>query len=192
METWTKIFVYFLLTLSWFHQGFCSPEPDAREGTCTHSSQIIFLEPPADFSPQFEVSGGYCEYQGKVLFLLRNANKPQGSSWCIPGGRLELGETPLQALVREMKEETGIVLKEESAIYCRSVCVRFPSREFVLHLFRFPFKEAPPSLHLALEENIDYRWVRHEEVAQLPLIPGGKECFCIAFKDKLYPNDLLH
>lgn len=188
MKTWTKTLVYFLVMLNGLNQGFCSPHPDARDGACTHFSQIIFLEPPEDFSPQFEVSGCYCEYQGKVLFLLRNANKPQGSSWCIPGGRIDSGETPREALVREMQEETGIVLKEESVIYCRSVCVRFPSREFVLHLFRFPFEEAPPSLHLALEENTDYRWVSYEEVVELPLIPGGRECFCIAFKDKLYSN----
>ena len=112
MRTWYKALLCFLGILSWFHQGFCSPKTDVREGTCTHSSQIIFLEPPADFSPQFEVSGCYCEHQEKILFLLRNANKPQGSSWCIPGGRIELGETPLQAVVREMKEETGVVLRE--------------------------------------------------------------------------------
>src|SRR6516165_2488964 len=34
--------------------------------------------------------------------------------WELPGGSLDFGETPLQAAVREMSEETGISVKEEN------------------------------------------------------------------------------
>ncbi len=186
MGNFIKTVLCFSLMWGFFCHGFSSESLDAREGTCTDSSQIIFLTPPEDFSPRFEVSGCYCEYRGNVLFLFRTAGKPQGLSWCVPGGKLKKGETPSQAIIREVKEEIDLTLKEETLIYCRPVYVRFPSTDFILHLFRYPFINEPPLLHLALEEHTDYRWVTYEEVSKLALIPGGRECFCIAFKDKLY------
>ena len=41
-------------------------------------------------------------------------------SWCLPGGHLEAGETPLAAGVRETAEETGI---EPTAAHVLAVCV---------------------------------------------------------------------
>jgi 8-oxo-dGTP diphosphatase len=48
--------------------------------------------------------------EGKVLLQLRE-NKPDVSfanHWTLPGGKVEIGETPLQAAVRELKEETDL------------------------------------------------------------------------------------
>lgn len=43
----------------------------------------------------------------KALLIARNAKK----TWCLPKGKIELNETPEQAAVREIKEETGIDAK---------------------------------------------------------------------------------
>ncbi len=45
---------------------------------------------------------------GRVLLAQRPANKHQGGKWEFPGGKLEAGETPQQALGRELHEELGI------------------------------------------------------------------------------------
>lgn len=42
--------------------------------------------------------------------LLLGQTKGQGSKYCLPGGKVELDETPEEALIREVKEETGIKL----------------------------------------------------------------------------------
>lgn len=45
-----------------------------------------------------------------ILILKRSAkSKYAPGFWQLPGGRLEFGETPMQALIREVKEETGCV-----------------------------------------------------------------------------------
>ena len=44
---------------------------------------------------------------GRVLLQLRGDKK----TWAIPGGAVELGETSLQAAVREFYEETGIAVE---------------------------------------------------------------------------------
>ncbi len=48
---------------------------------------------------------------GAVLMLQR----PDGS-WCIPGGKLEAGETPLQGAIRETAEETGKLLSPSECV----------------------------------------------------------------------------
>lgn len=74
---------------------------------------------------------------GKVL-LSRRAN----TSWlnghlCLPGGHVEEGETPQQALIREIKEELGVTVREDElkflcSVYSTSKPTGYASFEFQL------------------------------------------------------------
>jgi mutator protein MutT len=44
------------------------------------------------------------------LLLVRRANPPAAGQWSLPGGRIEPGETPSQAVAREVREETGLIV----------------------------------------------------------------------------------
>lgn len=56
--------------------------------------------------------------KGEILFLLR-AKKPYGL--CLPGGKIDAGETSEQACIREVFEETGIVLANDQLKFVKNV-----------------------------------------------------------------------
>jgi 8-oxo-dGTP diphosphatase len=55
-----------------------------------------------------EVVAGVLEANGKILICRRRRDQAHPLKWEFPGGKLEPGESPEAALVRELKEELGI------------------------------------------------------------------------------------
>jgi ADP-ribose pyrophosphatase YjhB (NUDIX family) len=45
------------------------------------------------------------------LLLIRRGNPPHAGRWSLPGGRVEAGESPEQAIEREVREETGLEVR---------------------------------------------------------------------------------
>lgn len=46
---------------------------------------------------------------GGRLLLVKRSIEPKRGLWCLPGGYMELGETPEETALRELKEETGLI-----------------------------------------------------------------------------------
>lgn len=54
------------------------------------------------------VVAGFMRKEGKILVGQRPENHSLAGQWEFPGGKIEIGETPEQALARELSEELGI------------------------------------------------------------------------------------
>lgn len=59
--------------------------------------------------------GAIVVHEGKVV-VIRRANEPLKGEWSIPGGKVELGETVAQAVVREVREETGLQVEPAALV----------------------------------------------------------------------------
>ena len=71
---------------------------------------------------------------GAVLLAQRPAGKPYAGYWEFPGGKLEPGETPAEALTRELREELGIVVRRASPWFIQQFV--YPHAHVELHFFR--------------------------------------------------------
>jgi len=59
--------------------------------------------------------GGVVLIDGRVV-LIRRGKEPLHGRWVIPGGTVELGETLHEAVVREMQEETGLLVAPREVV----------------------------------------------------------------------------
>jgi 8-oxo-dGTP diphosphatase len=64
-----------------------------------------------DFKLLFVVACALIDADGRVLISKRPEGKALAGLWEFPGGKLEPGETPEACLVRELREELGIMTK---------------------------------------------------------------------------------
>ena len=61
-------------------------------------------------APRVGVGAFVFDAQGRVL-LVERGQPPAAGRWTVPGGKLERGETLAQAVAREVREETGLVVE---------------------------------------------------------------------------------
>lgn len=137
---------------------------------------MISLERPVDFRPWFEVASCLCEYDGKILLLKRLEGKSEGGKWGAPGGKIDVGESVSQAVLREVQEETGIVMEEARIELAHTFFVRTDNnKDIVYHLHRSSFDQLPDVV-LSPLEHTEYRWVSVDEAFVLPLVHDMEEC----------------
>lgn len=114
--------------------------------------------------------------EDKILMMHRHPDKLYGLTWGLPAGKVEAGETPLQAALREVKEETGIALDPGNIERVGSMHIQVKSFDFIFHVFYAPLKVLP-SVQNDDSAHIDWRFVTIEEAKELPRILGGSETF---------------
>ena len=131
----------------------------------------IFEYQPEGFKPLVTVVGCYCTCQGKVLLVKRHPEVFSGGKWCLPGGKLEIGESREEGARRELKEEVGIEVDELK--HLGTVYLRFPDYEYDFAIYHAYF-ESKHKLEVDLRESSEAKWLTHEDSLLLLLIHGGE------------------
>lgn len=102
------------------------------------------------------------------LLLIKRGHTPGAGLWSLPGGRIEPGETDAEALVREMREETGLVIEAGQLIGS----VRRPTQDGnVLDIRDYAATVTGGTLR-AGDDAADARWVDASELESLPITEG--------------------
>ncbi len=99
----------------------------------------------------------------QILLLNQETDGPR--TWSLPGGKVEDGETLAQALVREMREETGVEARPGRLLY---LCDHVPAH--VVHI-TFEVERVGGAIG-AVEEGKDTRPIRGVEFVKLSDLAG--------------------
>lgn len=102
---------------------------------------------------------------GEILTLFRTETAPaRPNTWDLPGGDLDFGEDPGQAIVREVKEETGLDVKDVQIFDAIGFISDFDKITWVTLAYKC--KVTGTGVKISWEHN-DYRWVTPEEFIKL-------------------------
>ena len=109
------------------------------------------------------VTAAILEEDGRVFVARRGPGRHLAGKWEFPGGKVEPGETPEQALRRELEEELGIEC-EVGEFLCAAV---YEGCEPVLELLVYRVRRVSGAIEL--REHVEARWVMPADLAGLDL-----------------------
>ena len=115
------------------------------------------------------VAAALVDPDGRVLIAQRPPGKAMAGLWEFPGGKLEAGETPEGALIRELKEELGIAVKEACLAPFTFASHGYGDFQLLMPLYvcrRFDGTATP------LEGQV-LKWVRPKALRDYPITPAG-------------------
>lgn len=100
--------------------------------------------------------------EGKILLGMRHPDPDKADSafrssgeWCLPGGKIDFGETLEEGAMREVKEETGIIIKDPQVISihnCKNEHAHFLTAGLIAKEWEGEAKVMEP------DEIIDWKW----------------------------------
>jgi ADP-ribose pyrophosphatase YjhB (NUDIX family) len=105
------------------------------------------------------------------LLLIRRGHGPAAGAWSLPGGRVEMGETLLEALVREVQEETA--LEVVAGDYIGYVEIFGDDSHFVVHDFYATAFDA--EVVVAGDDAAEAAWFELHAVPEMNLSAGLAE-----------------
>jgi len=119
------------------------------------------------------------EKGGKVLLVKRN-HEPFKDYWCLPGGHIDFGETAEQAIIREVKEETGLTFTPKFLTYRDEIYkdINWHGEVLIFH------GKAEGKEEIDNKEIIGIKWVEFDEAINMKLAFQHEKTLQIYKEDK--------
>jgi 8-oxo-dGTP diphosphatase len=107
---------------------------------------------------------------GRVLIAERPAGKSMAGLWEFPGGKVEPGERPEQSLIRELREELGIVVNEACLAPLTFASHSYPDFHLLMPLYVCRRWDGI----VAAQEGQRLAWVRPARLRDYPMPPADE------------------
>lgn len=145
------------------------------------SQCILLTTPPSNFCLKAEVVAILPFIESKTLLLQRLPSHAQANLWCPPGGKRSPDEGIHTAAIREMEEETNLIVHENALTELGTYYIRYPNGDFLFHLFMV---QLPKNAEVSISptEHQAYCIIPVDEIGSLPLTPGLDEGYELALK----------
>lgn len=137
----------------------------------------VYEDDPGHLSPVLGGDAAVFNEQGQILLIQRRDD----GLWAMPGGMLEVGETPAEGVCREAWEETGIAVRPQLLV--GTYDSRRVGSRTLRHMIQCVFlcqPLHPESQAIVTEETLDARWFAEDALP--PLSPGHGPRIADAFR----------
>ncbi|MGN6208680.1 8-oxo-dGTP diphosphatase MutT [Asticcacaulis sp.] len=114
------------------------------------------------------VAAALVDSDGRVLIAQRPEGKQLAGLWEFPGGKVEPGETPEVALIRELEEELGIIVKQACLAPFVFASHTYETFHLLMPLYLIRRWEGEPEAR----EHAALKWVRPNDMSQYPMPPA--------------------
>ena len=105
---------------------------------------------------------------GKFLITQRVLTKEWAAGWWeIPGGAVKTGESSLEAVIREVKEETGLDVSEAKGGYQFCYHRENKGQNYIVDIYRFDMDATEEDLKLQKEETMDGNFATLDEIKEI-------------------------
>lgn len=119
---------------------------------------------------------------GRILILRRTGTQHSAGSWCLPGGKVDYGDTVEGAAQRELKEETGLnCVHAEFLFYQDSL----PLEPGGMHCINFYILCATEGNVVLNDESDEIAWIGRDDLARYKLVFRNDEGLERYWKDSL-------
>ncbi len=126
---------------------------------------------PASTRPLLLVAAAaLMDAQGRVLITQRPLHKQLGGLWEFPGGKVEPGEAPETALVRELKEELDLTLEEDALDPFAFASHAYPDFHLLMPLYTATSWRGEPKLDPNAAAAL--QWVRPADLRAVAMPPA--------------------
>ena len=132
---------------------------------------------------------------GRILLCRLSADEVEAGAWTLPGGGVEFGEHPDEAVLRELEEEAGLIGRIESVlgifsrVYLRSRAAAGGDMHFIGFLYRVVVTGG--ELRDEVEGSTDTcAWFAPEEVAALRIVGVARHAIELALPGAELPGPL--
>ncbi len=116
--------------------------------------------PPEDRAPPVIVAAAIVIEDDRVLLTRRPRGTHLADHWEFPGGKLEPGEAPADALVREMREETSVEITVDDVVDV--TYWRYPGKDVLLIFYRaHRVDSSRPVANVGIADHV---WARADEL----------------------------
>jgi 8-oxo-dGTP diphosphatase len=105
---------------------------------------------------------------GRVLIAQRSSQKQMAGLWEFPGGKIEAGERPEEALIRELREELGIEVQEACLAPFTFASHVYDDFVLLMPLYICRRWEGIP----VPREHRELKWVWPQELSRYPMPPA--------------------
>jgi 8-oxo-dGTP diphosphatase len=113
------------------------------------------------------VVGCIVKHDDDILMLFRTKKETDPSLWGIPAGKVEPGESDLDAAARELFEETGIRADAASFVHLGELPIEYPTLTVIFPVFELSLDQKPDII-LQPREHIDYKWMSADQILAHP------------------------